>query len=189
MIGENPARQRWTELHRHLDISMRMANFEQHIQHCTHRLDLTVKSAEGLPNVDKIGKSDPYVKVFFDDGVNGEKEVGETDPIQDTLNPAWDLPFPALAMEAAEHLGWSGKIRLLVMDREKVGQDREIGEATVQITGKRMPFPLSKMVGDKTLPLTNKVADGRVCGERCLLSDAIKHPRIVLPLLDHMTVP
>eukprot|EP01052_Picozoa_sp_SAG31_P013748 SAG31_NODE_835_length_11646_cov_11.142201_8_plen_1125_part_00 len=143
------------------NVTMQMVNFEQHIEHCLHRLDLTIKSAEGLPNVDKLGKTDAYVKVFFDDGANGEKEVGETDPIQDSLNPVWDLPFPALSTEGPEHVGWCGKIRLIVMDHEKVGKDREIGEASLQITGKRMPYPLSKMLGEQTLVLKNKITAGK----------------------------
>ena len=147
------------------EISMRMVNFEQHIEHCTHRLDLTIVSAEGLPNVDRRGKSDPYVRVFFDDGTNGEKELGETDVLTDTLNPVWGLPFPALSMEAAEHLGWSGIIRLVVLDHDKLSTDREVCEAVIQVTGKRQPFPLSKMLGEQTLPLANIISAGKGMGK------------------------
>jgi hypothetical protein len=47
-----------------------------------------VVSAKGLANADTFGKSDPFVKVWF----NGRK-LGLTKVIQDTLNPVWNEYF------------------------------------------------------------------------------------------------
>ena len=46
-------------------------------------------SARNLPNVDKFGKSDPYVCVFIVCSNGSLKFLGKTEVVKNNLNPSW----------------------------------------------------------------------------------------------------
>jgi len=85
-------------------------------------------SARGLPNKDTVGKSDPYVEVYYtSDKIDGEKRLGKTEIIQDDLNPSWDEMF---TIEYTK--GNNQRLHLLVFD-DDVGPDEKLGDVTVRL--------------------------------------------------------
>ncbi|KAK6338720.1 hypothetical protein TWF696_009532 [Orbilia brochopaga] len=73
--------------------------------------------AKDLRNVEKIGKSDPYVRVLLS-GVEKAKTV----TFEENLNPEWDeiLYIPVHSNRE--------KVTLEVMDSENIGRDRPLGQ-------------------------------------------------------------
>jgi len=61
--------------------------------------------AEGLKNLDTVGKSDPYTKIFFTDYEGQKVHYFKTYTIQDDLNPVWSQDdvtvhyFPGMTLE------------------------------------------------------------------------------------------
>jgi len=85
-------------------------------------------SARALPNKDTVGKSDPYVEVYYtSDKIDGEKRLGKTEIIQDDLNPSWDEMF---TIEYTK--GNNQRLHLLVFD-DDVGPDEKLGDVTVEL--------------------------------------------------------
>lgn len=74
------------------------------------------KSAEGLPNLETIGKIDPYVRVFI-----GGFQRGRTDYLDDTDKPHWDEVVYATVQNPGQ------KVVIEAMDAEKMGKDRSLG--------------------------------------------------------------
>jgi hypothetical protein len=60
---------------------------------------LSVVRATALRNADKIGKSDPYAVVYFDD-----RRVGQTKTVKNTLDPRWDADFELLDVDKESKL-------------------------------------------------------------------------------------
>lgn len=86
---------------------------------------LKIVRAENLPASDATGRSDPFVKVFYDG-----KEVGATPRVKRTLNPRWDfeLALPALADTGPLY------VVLEVWDRDELSSNDLLGAL-------RVPFP------------------------------------------------
>lgn len=55
---------------------------------------LLVVRAQSLRNADKIGKSDPYAVVYFDN-----RRVGQTKTMRNTVDPRWDAEFELLDVD------------------------------------------------------------------------------------------
>jgi Ca2+-dependent lipid-binding protein len=82
-----------------------------------------LNKAEGLRNVEKVGKSDPYARVL----VNGI-EKSRTDFIENELNPIWNegLYIPVTSPNQ--------KFTIEVMDAQKNAKDRTLGSFDVKTT-------------------------------------------------------
>ncbi|KAI1333108.1 C2 domain-containing protein [Xylariaceae sp. FL0255] len=78
---------------------------------------LHFKSAHGLRNFETMGKSDPYVRVLLS-GI----EKGRTVTFRNTLDPEWDEVIYVPMHSPRDRL------TLEVMDAEKVGKDRSLGQ-------------------------------------------------------------
>jgi Ca2+-dependent lipid-binding protein len=77
---------------------------------------LHFQSARDLRNLEKLGKSDPYVRVLLS-GV----EKGRTVTFKNNLNPDWDEVVYVPVHTIRE------KLTLEVMDEENLGKDRSLG--------------------------------------------------------------
>ncbi|KAF2875982.1 hypothetical protein BDV95DRAFT_591385 [Massariosphaeria phaeospora] len=77
---------------------------------------LHFQSAQGLRNLETMGKSDPYVRVLLS-GV----EKGRTVTFKNNLNPEWDEIIYVPVHTTRE------KLTLEVMDEESLGKDRSLG--------------------------------------------------------------
>jgi Ca2+-dependent lipid-binding protein len=77
---------------------------------------LHFQSARDLRNVEKLGKSDPYVRVLLS-GI----EKGRTVTFKNNLNPDWDEVIYVPVHTVRE------KLTLEVMDEENLGKDRSLG--------------------------------------------------------------
>ncbi|KAL5118587.1 Tricalbin-2 [Pleosporales sp. CAS-2024a] len=77
---------------------------------------LHFQSARDLRNLEKLGKSDPYVRVLLS-GV----EKGRTVTFKNNLNPDWDEVVYVPVHTSRE------KLTLEVMDEENLGKDRSLG--------------------------------------------------------------
>jgi len=73
--------------------------------------------ARDLINLETVGKSDPYVRVLLS-GIEKAKTV----TIENELNPAWDEILYVPVHSTRE------KLTLEVMDSEKLGKDRSLGQ-------------------------------------------------------------
>jgi len=85
--------------------------------------------AEGLPNKDMIGLSDPFVKIFLKEG-SAEKNIGVTETIKESLSPNWkswfQIPF---SPEKPQELIF------YVLDEDGIGEEL-IG--TAKVTAKQL---------------------------------------------------
>ncbi|KAI5867087.1 tricalbin [Durotheca rogersii] len=81
---------------------------------------LHFKSAHDLRNFETMGKSDPYVRVLLS-GI----EKGRTVTHRNTLNPEWDEVIYVPMHSTRDRL------TLDVMDAEKMGKDRSLGQVEV----------------------------------------------------------
>ncbi|KAF1846140.1 tricalbin [Cucurbitaria berberidis CBS 394.84] len=77
---------------------------------------LHFQSARDLRNVEKLGKSDPYVRVLL-----SGLEKGRTVTFKNNLNPDWDEVVYVPVHTVRE------KLTLEVMDEENLGKDRSLG--------------------------------------------------------------
>ncbi|ORX82449.1 hypothetical protein K493DRAFT_342190 [Basidiobolus meristosporus CBS 931.73] len=91
------------------------------------RLDLV--GAQNLKNVEKIGKSDPYVVV----SISG-KPISKTEVIDNNLNPIWNETH-YVGIRSAREI-----IYLDVYDFDKVGKDRLLGSTSI---------PVSQLLGEQ----------------------------------------
>ena len=79
-----------------------------------------IKNATDLRNVEKFGKSDPYARVLLSGIV-----VGRTVTFQNELDPKWDEVIYVPIHATTE------KLTLQVMDAEKLGKDRPLGQVQI----------------------------------------------------------
>ena len=79
-----------------------------------------LKSAQGLKNLEAVGKSDPYGRVLLS-GI----QKGRTVTWKNNLNPEWDEVIYVPMHSARE------KVVVEVMDEESVGKDRTLGQLEV----------------------------------------------------------
>lgn len=56
------------------------------------KIELRV-SAQHLPNLDVLSKSDPQLQVFLKAKTGQSVEIGRTEVVKDNLNPAWVTPI------------------------------------------------------------------------------------------------
>lgn len=75
-----------------------------------------VNKAVGLPNLETVGKIDPYVRVFV-----GGFQRARTDYLDDTDTPVWDEVVYVTVQNPSQ------KILLEAMDNERLGKDRSLG--------------------------------------------------------------
>mmetsp|Transcript_15220 Transcript_15220/g.35624 ORF Transcript_15220/g.35624 Transcript_15220/m.35624 type:complete len:140 (-) Transcript_15220:84-503(-) len=89
-----------------------------------------ILKAEGLKNVDWVGKSDPFVQITLE-SPDGEK-VGEakTSTKTDDLNPVWEDEVFNFAHGGGDFLDMN--IRFKVMDTG-LGPDVELGQALLPV--------------------------------------------------------
>ncbi|KAI9707955.1 MAG: hypothetical protein M1820_004374 [Bogoriella megaspora] len=80
-------------------------------------------NARELRNLEKMGKSDPYVRVLLS-GI----QKGRTVTFQNNLNPDWDEVIYVPVHSSRE------KLTLEVMDQENLGKDRSLGMIELPIT-------------------------------------------------------
>ncbi|KAJ3286488.1 hypothetical protein HK104_009001 [Borealophlyctis nickersoniae] len=83
---------------------------------------LHVKGAKGLANVEKFGKSDPYVKV----GLSG-RTFATTHVKENTLDPEWNEIYYAVCYNSKE------KVSLDCYDWNKMYKDRRLGRVEMRI--------------------------------------------------------
>ncbi|KAF1810740.1 tricalbin [Eremomyces bilateralis CBS 781.70] len=74
------------------------------------------RNAQNLPNVETLGKSDPYVRVLL-----SSLEKGRTVTFKNNLNPDWDEVLYVPVHTPKE------KLLIEVMDSENMGRDRQLG--------------------------------------------------------------
>ncbi|KAL1977493.1 hypothetical protein VTN31DRAFT_352 [Thermomyces dupontii] len=84
---------------------------------------LHLHSANDLRNLETMGKSDPYVRVLLS-GVTKRRTV----TFKNNLNPTWDEVLYVPVHSPRE------KLTLEVMDEEKMGKDRSLGEVEVSLS-------------------------------------------------------
>lgn len=85
-------------------------------------LHVRVIEAKNLPNMDAVGKSDPYVALQL-----GDSPKVKTDVKQDTLSPKWnqDFSFPIVDPNATLHI--------IVYD-EDVASDDKMGKLDILLS-------------------------------------------------------
>ncbi|XP_033126409.1 myoferlin-like isoform X5 [Anneissia japonica] len=86
-------------------------------------LTVIVVSASNLPNVEKLGKSDPIASVEF----QGSRK--KTEVIKDELNPTWNANLTWDL--SGKPLTGADSIAVAVKDWERVGRNRLLGNVTV----------------------------------------------------------
>lgn len=82
-----------------------------------------INKAEGLKNLEKIGKIDPYARIL----VNGNMR-GRTDARESTLNPVWNQAIYAAVTSPNQ------RITIECLDVETVGQDRTLGKFDLKVS-------------------------------------------------------
>ncbi|SCV05484.1 LANO_0H08504g1_1 [Lachancea nothofagi CBS 11611] len=82
-----------------------------------------VSKAEGLKNLEKFGKIDPYARVL----VNGVAR-GRTDVRESTLNPVWNQGIYVAVSSPNQ------RITLECMDVETMGADRSLGKVDINVS-------------------------------------------------------
>ncbi|SCU86571.1 LAME_0D06744g1_1 [Lachancea meyersii CBS 8951] len=82
-----------------------------------------ISKAEGLRNLEKFGKIDPYARVL----VNGVAR-GRTDVRESTLNPVWNLGIYVAVTSPNQ------KITLECLDVETIGNDRTLGKFDIDVS-------------------------------------------------------
>lgn len=101
------------------------------------KLYVTVREAKNFPVKDKLGRSEPYVKLQYG------KVVQRTRAVPQTLNPVWNQIFEFDEITGGEYL----KLKCLY---EETFGDEVIGSATVNLEGleegsvRVVPVPLEK---------------------------------------------
>ncbi|XP_018014326.1 phospholipase D gamma 1 [Hyalella azteca] len=116
-------------------------------------LEVTVKSASGLPNLDHDPKnpddlSDPYVVVEVVSPKSGKKKLCKTPTIQDSLNPCWDYTiFAEIDQDISE-------ILFTVYDKDFLKDDK-IGSCSVPT----LRFSKSKIFEEELSLINNKLKD------------------------------
>lgn len=83
---------------------------------------IAIEKAEDLPNLETIGKVDPYVRIF----INGI-ERGRTVNFESTLNPVWNEVHYCTVSSANQ------KLTLEAMDVERHSPDRTLGKFDVNL--------------------------------------------------------
>jgi len=102
-------------------------------------------AARGLPDLDVIGTTDPYVKAFYtDDTRAAETPFGRTVPIENSENPDFKelLEFDYVR---GKHQRW----HFVILDQDENRRDDEAGEAFVDVDeyvskGENLVVPLKK---------------------------------------------
>ncbi|PPJ58204.1 hypothetical protein CBER1_02571 [Cercospora berteroae] len=79
------------------------------------------QNAQGLKNLDTVGKSDPYARVLLS-GI----QKGRTVTFKNNLNPEWDEVFYVPVHSTRE------KLVVEVMDEENVGKDQTMGQMEIE---------------------------------------------------------
>eukprot|EP00731_Ephydatia_muelleri_P021700 Em0014g291a len=88
-------------------------------------LEVFVKSAQNIPNVDRPGgNSDPFVAITF----QGQKK--QTKWFKDQPNPEWN---ESLIWDLREPLEPAEQLKVVVLDHERVGWPQFIGETEVSL--------------------------------------------------------
>uniref|UniRef100_T1JKN2 C2 domain-containing protein n=1 Tax=Strigamia maritima TaxID=126957 RepID=T1JKN2_STRMM len=88
-------------------------------------IEVFVTNAKNLPNVEKFGKSDPYVTISIQ-GIKRKTEVKES-----TLDPIWN---ENLVFDLAGKLPKPDEmIDIVVKDYERIGRNRLLGSATLSL--------------------------------------------------------
>ncbi|CAI9092672.1 OLC1v1027984C1 [Oldenlandia corymbosa var. corymbosa] len=87
-------------------------------------LSVTVISAEDLPAVDLMGKSDPYVVLTM----KKSEQKNKTRVLNDTLNPVWNQTFDFVVEDALHDL-----LMLEVYDHDTFGKDK-MGRCIMTLT-------------------------------------------------------
>merc|ERR1711871_203242 len=82
---------------------------------------LLVVRAQSLRNADKIGKSDPYAVVYFDN-----RRVGQTKTMRNTVDPRWDAEFELLDVDKQSVL------KIMVYDHD-FHTDDFLGEMEISV--------------------------------------------------------
>ena len=114
-------------------------------------LSIEVVSASNLKNLERIGKSDPYVKLKF----QGQEK--KTKVVDNNLNPEWGetLEFPVAA-----NLSGGESLELTVMDKETL-KDRMMGKASISlaqaIRSGQQAFPAQKLVDKSSKSIQGSV--------------------------------
>nr|CCA19463.1 myotubularinlike protein putative [Albugo laibachii Nc14] len=101
--------------------------------------------AEKLAAADTSGKSDPFVKVFYD-----TKEIGVTARVKRNLDPKWDHTF-SIALQPHGPM----YVVLHIFDHDDIGSNELLGML-------RVPFPAWKHHNDKQLAIeSNNITDAK----------------------------
>lgn len=87
-------------------------------------LSVTVISAENLPSVDIMGKSDPYVALIM----KKSEQKSKTRVLINTLNPVWNQTFDFVVEDGLHDL-----LILEVWDHDTFGKDK-MGECIMTLT-------------------------------------------------------
>ncbi|CAI5744385.1 unnamed protein product [Peronospora destructor] len=87
-------------------------------------MQLTIIRAEALASADLSGKSDPFVRVFYDG-----KEVASSHRVKRSLNPRWDFGVTITLVHAGPL-----DVELEVFDKDELSQSELLGAL-------RVPFP------------------------------------------------
>ncbi|EAX85816.1 C2 domain containing protein [Trichomonas vaginalis G3] len=85
------------------------------------KLQVVVMEARGVPKVDVVGWSDPYVQVKVNDG-----KVVETKVRKNEKNPVWDKRFQFNATS-------KDTLHLRLMDKDAISKDDPIGEIVIPL--------------------------------------------------------
>lgn len=96
-------------------------------------LQLDIIQAKDLVKSDLIGKSDPYAVISFD----GDKL--KTHTVKNSQNPEWDFT----AKIPIDELGPS-KIKIDILDADKLGKDKHLGSADINVKDVINGNPLNK---------------------------------------------
>jgi len=108
-------------------------------------------SAQNLENKDASlfgdDKSDPFVKVYVVEGGHTERKLGETQVINNDLNPRWPKVFEVMYKPNSQQV-----LRFKVRDSDSFGSDEKLGSADVNLlqyvqNGQRAFLPLSSQKG------------------------------------------
>ena len=87
------------------------------------KIQAHIINGRDLLAMDRGGVSDPYIKC-----IHGQDKLFQTKPVAKTVNPMWDETF-------AVHIDNPFKpITFQVFDKDMVGADDFMGEATIELT-------------------------------------------------------
>lgn len=95
-----------------------------------NRLDIHIQNAKGLRAMDSNGSSDPYVKTHLLPGASKGNKI-RTQTLRKTLDPIFDetLTYHGITKEDMS----AKKLRLQVLDEDRLGRNDFIGETTVPL--------------------------------------------------------